>query len=95
RAWRMLYLPPHLADTVAADLSEGARRDYAFHLPVAHHAALADCFRRLYAAVTGDATALLREQLLLELLHGLQSDARPDRPTSVTAAIARARAMID
>ncbi|MFS2018002.1 AraC family ligand binding domain-containing protein, partial [Massilia sp. CT11-108] len=23
RAWRMLYLPPHLADTVAADLSEG------------------------------------------------------------------------
>ncbi|MFL6632771.1 MAG: AraC family transcriptional regulator [Massilia sp.] len=94
RAWRMLYLPPHLAGALAADLSEGARRDYTFHHPVAHHAALAACFRRLYAAVTGDATALLREQLLLELLQGLQGDA-PDQPTTVTAAIARARAMID
>lgn len=95
RAWRMLYLPPHLADAVAADLGEGARRDYAFHQPVAHHAALADCFRRLYAAVTGDATALLREQLLLELLHGLQGDAPRNGSASATAAITRARAMID
>ena len=95
RAWRMLYLPPQLADAVAADLGEGARRDYAFHQPVAHHAALADCFRRLYAAVTGDATALLREQLLLELLHGLQGDAPRNGSASATAAITRARAMID
>ncbi|WP_371763549.1 AraC family transcriptional regulator [Massilia sp.] len=95
RAWRMLYLLPQLADAVAADLGEGARRDYAFHQPVAHHAALADCFRRLYAAVTGDATALLREQLLLELLHGLQGDAPRNGSASATAAIARARAMID
>jgi AraC-like DNA-binding protein len=95
RAWRMLYLPPQLADAVAADLGEGARRDYAFHQPVAHHAALADCFRRLYAAVTGDATDLLREQLLLELLRGLQGDAPRVGAPSATAAIARARAMID
>ena len=95
RAWRMLYLPPSLAAAVAADLGEGAPRDYAFHQPVARQAALAGCFRRLYAAVTGDTTALLREQLLLELLHGLQGDALPDRATTVTAAIARARALID
>ncbi|KGF82652.1 AraC family transcriptional regulator [Massilia sp. JS1662] len=95
RAWRMLYLPPHLAGAVAADLSEGARRDYTFHQPVAHHAALAACFGRLYAAVTGDATDLLREQLLIELLQGLQGEAPRAGATSATAAIARARAMID
>jgi AraC-like DNA-binding protein len=95
RAWRMLYLPPHLGGAVAADLAEGARRDYTFHHPVAHHAALAACFRRLYAAVTHHTSDLLREQLLLELLHGLRGDAARDRATPVTAAIARARAMID
>jgi AraC-like DNA-binding protein len=95
RAWRMLYLPPHLAADVAADLGEGVRRDYTFHQPVARHAPLAACFRRLYAAVTGHASDLLREQLLLELLQGLQGDARPERPASVTAGISRARAMID
>ena len=95
RAWRMLYLPPHLAETVAADLSEGARRDYTFHHPVARQAALAACFRRLYAAVTGDATDLLREQLLLELLQGLQGEAPRAGSAAVSAAIARARAMID
>jgi AraC-like DNA-binding protein len=99
RAWRMLYLPPPLAVATAADLSEGARRDYAFHDPVARHAALAACFHRLYAAVTtggpGDAAGLLREQLLLDLLQGLQDDGARDRPTLVTAAIARARTMID
>lgn len=96
RAWRMLYLPAQLAGAVAADLSEGARRDYTFQHPVAQHAPLAACFRRLYAAMTTDgATDLLREQLLLELLRGLQGDAPPDRRTRVTAAIARARAMID
>jgi AraC-like DNA-binding protein len=93
RAWRMLYLPPQLAETIAADLSEGARREYTFHRPVARHAALAGCFQRLYAAVTDDTTGLLREQLLLELLHGLQGEA--PRATAATAAIARARAMID
>jgi AraC-like DNA-binding protein/quercetin dioxygenase-like cupin family protein len=95
RAWRMLYLPPHLAGAVAADLTEGARHAYTFHHPVAHHAALAACFRRLYAAVTHHTSELLREQFLLELLHGLQGDAARDRATAVTAAIARARAMID
>ena len=95
RAWRMLYLPPPLAAAVAADLGEGARRDYTFHQPVARQAALAACFRRLYAAVTGDATDLLREQLLLELLHGLQGEAPRAGSAAATAAIARARAMID
>jgi AraC-like DNA-binding protein len=95
RAWRMLYLPPHLAGTVAADLSDGIRRDYTFHDPVTPNPVLAGCFRRLYAAVTGDATVLLREQLLLELLHGLQGDPLPVRSTGTTAAIARARALID
>jgi AraC-like DNA-binding protein len=99
RAWRMLYLPPPLAGAVAADLSEGRGGDYTFHDPVARHAALAACFQRLYAAVTaggtGDAPKLLREQLLLELLQGLQDNGSPRRPAHATAAIARARAMID
>jgi AraC-like DNA-binding protein len=99
RAWRMLYLPQPLASATAADLSEGARHEYVFHDPVARHAALAACFHRLYAAVTahggGDAASLLREQLLLELLHGLRDDGARSRRTPATAAIAHARAMID
>jgi AraC-like DNA-binding protein len=99
RAWRMLYLQPHLAGAVASDLNEGAGGEYTFRHPVARHAALSACFRRLYAAVTADpgctATALLREQSLLELLRGLQETSARNRPTPVTAAIARARNMID
>jgi AraC-like DNA-binding protein len=37
----------------------------------------------------------LREQSLLELLRGLQETSARNRPTPVTAAIARARDMID
>ena len=105
RAWRMLYLPPALARAAASDLADdagsgaGAGGDYVFVRPVARHATLAAGFTRLYAAVTadgsGDAAAMLGEQLLLELLQGLGNRTARDRTPGVGAAVAQARAMID
>lgn len=101
RAWCMLYLPPPLVRAAAADLADGASADgdYAFVHPVARHAALAQRFRRLYAAVTtggtGDAAAMSCEQSLLDLLQGMGDWTARDRTAGVSAAIARARAMID
>jgi len=99
RAWCMLYLPPPLVRAAATDFAEGADGDYVFVQPVARHAALAQRFQCLYAAVTtggaGDAAAMLCEQLLLDLLPGLGDRKARDRSPGVGAAIAHARAMID
>lgn len=98
RAWRMLYFDPALVGAAAHDLSEAKSTGYEFRLPSTTNAALAACFSRLYAAVTaggaGDAAALLREQSLLELLHGLKTDAAPGERKDL-ALIRHARALID
>ncbi|WP_449405943.1 hypothetical protein [Massilia phosphatilytica] len=96
----MLYLPQPLASATAADLSEGASHEYVFHDPVAHPCRAGRLFSpplrgRRRARGGDDAASLLREQLLLELLHGLRDDGARSRRTPATVAIAHARTMID
>jgi len=98
RRWVILYVEPGRVADAVADISAGRHGWREFARPVIRDAALADRFRRLYAAATAaraGAATPARESLLLALLAGTLDLPSAHRCTSAPTAIAQARALID
>ncbi|WP_091880159.1 AraC family transcriptional regulator [Phyllobacterium sp. OV277] len=92
RSWKMLYFDPHVINEVAKERDE-------FPRPVIRDVRLASAFEQLFTVMTDDrttASALHREELLLELLAGVFREI--DDPLlfqAIPKAIRRARNLID
>lgn len=91
RAWRILYFEPGLIRSAAADLFVGG--DFEFNSPVLRDRRVAALFRSLYAAETGGAEPMCREELLLALIAAAGSQ-RGDR-SNLPSAVAIPKARID
>jgi len=97
RAWRMLYIDPPLIAQAAGDLGLGRTTDYEFAHPALANAAVADCFVRLFVAVTRtDRGALRSEELLLTLLPMLMAARhKSDEGRAIAPGVFAAKCRID
>ena len=97
RAWRMLYFDPPLIAQAAGDLSLGRTENYEFSRPALTDAAVADCFGRLFLAVTQAAAKenrLRSEELLLTLFPMLLAP-RPTVGRAAAEGVFTAKRLID
>lgn len=96
RSWRMLYVDPGVVASMFGDITEGRHDGGEMTSPVMRDPRIAGRVESLFAAVTSAAAPASRsDELLLTLLplvfvRGRLSPARPD-----TAAIRRARDLLD
>ena len=94
RAWRILYFDPPLLEAAASDVLGGRGGVFEFTQPVIGDDRLRGVFRQLFAAETGAADPVRREELLLALT-ALAGGYRQGRSTPDRRAIAQARRRID
>ncbi|MBX5194862.1 AraC family transcriptional regulator [Rhizobium sp. NZLR10] len=93
RSWRILYFDPEIVAGLAREIGDGGAGRSEIPHPVIRNRAIAARFEVLFRAVTGGgvADALLREQLLLQLVADVMrerggSDEQPPVPASIRAA---------
>jgi len=96
RAWCILYFDPEIFLSLAAETAEASPMRFEIPHPVLRDGLIARRFEALYAAVTGLADKMRREELLLGLTADIlreSGDAEADRP--IPSSVARARDLID
>ena len=80
--FHVLYVPPQAMRTMAADRTGRAASEPFFAAPILPDAALAGRFRQLWRCLTGPATRLEQDSLLLLVLTQMITRHCPDGPAS-------------
>jgi len=96
RSWSILYFDPAIMDGLAREVAEGGVRRSEIPRPVIHDRLLADRFRALFSAVTGNEERRRCEELLLSVIaDAMRETVMGEVPERVPHSIAYARSLID
>ncbi|WP_416064248.1 AraC family transcriptional regulator [Rhizobium sp. ZK1] len=96
RSWSILYFDPAVMDGLAREAAEGGVRRSEIPRPVIHDRLLANRFRALFSAVTGNEERLRCEEMLLSVIAGaMRESGMGEVPAGVPHSIAYARSLID
>ncbi|QWW66573.1 AraC family transcriptional regulator [Rhizobium sp. WYJ-E13] len=96
RSWSILYFDPAVMDGLAREVAGGGVRRSEIPRPVIHDRPLADRFRALFSAVTGNEERLRCEELLLSVIaDAMRETVMGDVPERAPHSIAHARSLID
>lgn len=93
RAWRMLYFDPAIVAAATRDITQGRSDGCELEAPVMHDAGIAARAAACFGAMTGETSAVRRDELVLELISAV---GRPrEAAMTATPAIAAARQRLD
>lgn len=96
RSWSILYFDPAVMEGLAREIAGGGTNRSEIPRPVIHDRLLADRFRALFSAVTGDEEGMRCEELLLSVIaDALRETAMPEGPAMAPHSIVHARSKID
>ncbi|MBW9055007.1 AraC family transcriptional regulator [Rhizobium mesosinicum] len=96
RSWRILYFDPAVMEGLAREIAGGGTNRSEIPRPVIHDGLLADRFRVLFSAVTGDEERMRCEELFLSVIaDALRETAMREGPAMAPHSIVHARSMID
>jgi AraC-like DNA-binding protein len=96
RSWSILYFDPAVMDGLAREVSQGGTSRSEIPRPVIQDSLLAERFRTLFSAVTGDEERMRCEELLLSVIaDAMRETAIQEAPAPTPRSIVHARGMID
>ncbi|MFC5755837.1 AraC family transcriptional regulator [Rhizobium sp. GCM10022189] len=96
RSWSILYFDPAVMDGLSREVAQDSAGRSEIPRPVIHDGRLADRFRALFFAVTGEGERLRCEELLLSVIADtMREAAMQDEPAPAPRSVVHARSLID
>jgi AraC-like DNA-binding protein len=96
RSWSILYFDPAVMEGLAREVAQGGIGRSEIPRPVIHDRVLAERFRALFSAVTGNEERMRCEELLFSVIaDALRETAMREEPATAPHAVVHARSMID
>ncbi len=95
RSWNILYFDPAIMDGLAREVAENGQRRSEIPRPVMRDERLAERFRALFSAVTGDEARMRSEELLLSVIADAMRETAMQEDLALPQSIVHARSMID
>lgn len=96
RSWSILYFDPAVMDGFAREVAQGGTNRSEIPRPVIHDGRLAERFRALFSAVTGDEERMRCEELLLSVIaDAMRETVQQAESATAPHSIVHARNLID